>query len=80
MITEVNREEAAMWEELEFAFTEQIEKLISYGGNDDVIDLLGKNLIIEFLKAQRVGGFTEKDSERDCLAGTTATLFLSGSA
>lgn len=41
-IRKINREEAAMWEELEFAFTEQIEKLINFGGNDDVIDLLEK--------------------------------------
>lgn len=31
-----------MFEALELAFTEQIERLIDAGGNDDVIDLLEK--------------------------------------
>lgn len=41
-IRRIDREKAAMYEALGFAFTEQIERLIDAGGNDDVIDLLEK--------------------------------------
>ena len=41
-IRRIDREKAAMFEALGLAFTEQIERLIDAGGNDDVIDLLEK--------------------------------------
>ena len=41
-IRRIDREKAAMFEALGLAFTEQIERLIDVGGNDDVIDLLEK--------------------------------------
>ena len=41
-IRRIDREKAAMYEALGLAFTDQIERLIDAGGNDDVIDLLEK--------------------------------------